>query len=228
MKLSVSNIRLQRGFALIRDSNLIKKACIFGKYLQKNKKMPRSPLKKKRILLPDPVYNSKSVHMLVNRVLKSGKKSIAFRIVYTALLQIGETTNKNPLEVLLQALNNVTPRVQVKPRRRGGAIQMVPRLLPVGEKALTYAIRWILEACDKKSGQTMISKLKNEIIDAYKNTGYAMRKKEELHKIALSNAMYAKAPQKILSALSPETNTVSFSTQKRVKTQTKQINSVKK
>ena len=190
--------------------------------------MPRSPLKKKRILLPDPVYNSKSVHMLVNRVLKSGKKSIAFRIVYTALLQIGETTNKNPLEVLVQALNNITPRVQVKPRRRGGAIQMVPRLLPVGEKALTYAIRWLLEACDKKSGQTMISKLKTEVIDAYKNTGYAIRKKEELHKIALSNAMFAKAPQKILTALSPETNSVSSSTQKRVKTQTKQINSVKK
>ena len=190
--------------------------------------MPRSQLKKKRILLPDPVYNSKSVHMLVNRVLKSGKKSIAFRIVYTALLQIGEVTNKNPLEVFVQALNNVTPRVQVKPRRRGGAIQMVPRLLPVGEKALTYAIRWILESCEKKSGQTMISKLKNEILDAYKNTGYAIRKKEELHKMALSNAMYAKTQQKILSALNPESNPQPFSSQKRIKTQSKQTTPIKK
>ena len=164
--------------------------------------MPRRPIKKKRILLPDPIYNSISVHMLVNRVLKSGKKSIAYRIVYSALREIGEMTKKNPVEIFDEALNNITPRVEVKPRRRAGAVQMVPRVLRTGDYAFATTLRWILESCDKKSGQSMVSKLKNEIIDAYKKTGYSIRKKEELHKIALSNAMYAKKPQTIITALS--------------------------
>jgi small subunit ribosomal protein S7 len=174
------------------------------KNYKKIKTMPRRQIKKKRTLLPDPIYNSISVHMLVNRVLKSGKKSIAYRIIYNALIEIGEITNKNPVEVFEEALNNMTPRVQVKPRRRAGAVQMVPRVLRVGDRALATTLRWILESCAKKSGQSMGSKLKNEIIDAYKKTGYAIRKKEELHKVALSNAMYAKKPQAIISALSSD------------------------
>ena len=79
--------------------------------------MPRRPIKKKRVLLADPVYNSISVNMLVNRVMKSGKKSVAYRIVYNTLKEIGETTQKNPVEVFEMALENVMPQVEVKPRR---------------------------------------------------------------------------------------------------------------
>lgn len=169
--------------------------------------MPRRPISQKRALLPDPVYNSTTVHMLVNRVLKSGKKSIAYRIVYGALKEIGDTTQKNPVEVFEKALDNITPRVEVKPRRRAGAIQMVPRVLRASDNAYAKAtsLRWIMEACQKRSGQPMVSKLKNEILEAYKKTGAAIRKKEELHKLAINNAMYAKKPQAVLNAVNQVT-----------------------
>ncbi len=163
--------------------------------------MPRRPLPKKRTLLPDPIYNSVSVHMLINRVLKSGKKSVAFRVVYNALKEIGDNTGKNPVEVFEKALDNATPHVEVKPRRRAGAVQLVPRVLRAGERSKSSALRWILEACDKRSGQPMVNKLKNEIIEAYKKTGYAIRKKDELHKTAIANAMYARKPQAVINAV---------------------------
>lgn len=163
--------------------------------------MPRRPLNKKRILLPDPIYSSVSVHMLINRVLKSGKKSVAYRIVYNALKDIGENTGKNPVEVFEKALDNVTPRVEVKPRRRAGAIQLVPRVLRAGDRSKATALRWILEGCHKRSGQPMLNRLKNEILEAYKKTGYAIRKKDELHKIAINNAMYARKPQTVINAV---------------------------
>jgi small subunit ribosomal protein S7 len=163
--------------------------------------MPRRPITKKRSLLPDPVYNSISVHMLVNRVLKSGKKSVAYRIVYNALKEVGDITKKNPVEVFEKALDNVTPRVEVKPRRRAGTVQLVPRVLRSGDRAKAGALRWLLEACQKRSGQPMVSKLKNEIVEAYKKTGFAVRKKDELHKIAINNAMYARKPQTVINAV---------------------------
>jgi small subunit ribosomal protein S7 len=163
--------------------------------------MPRRPLNKKRILLPDPIYNSVSVHMLVNRVLKSGKKSVAYRIVYNSLKEIGDSTRKNPIEVFETALDNVTPRVEVKPKRRAGAIQLVPRVLRAGEQSKATALRWILEGCYKRSGQPMVNRLKNEIIEAFKKTGYAIRKRDELHKVAVSNAMYARKPQTVINAV---------------------------
>lgn len=166
--------------------------------------MPRRPISKKRALLADPVYNSTSVHMLVNRVLKSGKKSIAYRIVYNALKEIGDVTQKNPVEVFEKALENIRPRVEVKPRRRAGAIQMVPRVLRESDNAFAKAtaLRWIMEACQKRSGQPMVGKLKTEIVEAYKKTGFSMRKREELHKLAINNAMYARKPQTVINALS--------------------------
>jgi len=164
--------------------------------------MPRRPLRKTRILTPDPVYNSTSVHMLVNRVMKSGKKSIAYRIVYTALREVGEVIQKNPVEVFETALENITPRVEVKPRRRAGTIQLVPRVLRESDRGQATALRWLLEACQKRGGQSMMSKLKVEILEAYKKSGVAIRKRDELHKIAVNNAMYAKRPQTVLNAVS--------------------------
>ncbi len=163
--------------------------------------MPRRALKKKRTLLADPIYNSLSVHMLINGVLKSGKKSIAYRIVYSAFKEIGDNTGKNPVEIFEKALDNVTPRVEVKPRRRAGAIQLVPRVLRPGDRSKASALKWILEGCNKRSGQPMISKLKNEILEAYKKTGFAMKKRDELHKIAINNAMYARKPQTVINAI---------------------------
>jgi small subunit ribosomal protein S7 len=164
--------------------------------------MPRRPLKKKRTLLPDPVYNSLSVHMLVNRVMKSGKKSVAYRIVYTALREIEKVTQKNPVEVFEMALENVMPKVEVKPRRRAGSVQLVPRVLRPREKGKILALRWILEACEKKSNKGMVSRLQSEILEAFEKKGNALKKREELHKIAANNAMYAKRPQTILNAIS--------------------------
>ena len=168
--------------------------------------MPRRPIKTKRILLADPVYNSISVNMLVNRVMKSGKKSVAYRIVYNTLKEIGESTQKNPVEVFEMALENVMPQVEVKPRRKAGAVQMVPRVLRSVEKGKTTALRWILAVCAKKSSKSMVSRLKTEILDAYEKKGNAIKKREELHKMAISNAMYSPRPQLILNAVSVPTN----------------------
>ena len=163
--------------------------------------MPRRPLQKKRVVLPDPVYNSVSVHMLVNRVMKDGKKSLAYKIVYHTFQKIGEVTEKNPVEVFETALENVMPKVEVQPRRRAGSVQMVPTLLRSVERGQANALRWILEACEKKSAKSMVSKLQTEILDAYEKKGAAMKKREELHKIAANNAMYSTRPQIILNAV---------------------------
>lgn len=163
--------------------------------------MPRRPLKKKRSLLPDPVYNSISVHMLVNRVMKGGKKSVAYKIVYDALRNIGDVTEKNPVEVFETALENIMPKVEVKPRRRAGSVQLVPTVLRSTERGKATALRWMLDACEKKSNKSMISRLQTEILDAFEKKGNALKKREELHKMAASNAMYAKRPQTILTAV---------------------------
>jgi len=171
--------------------------------------MPRRPIAKKRSLLPDPIYNSISVHMLVNRVLKCGKKSIAYRIVYNALKEVSEVLQRDPVEIFDIALENVTPRVEVKPKRRAGTVQLVPRVLQAGDRAKTKGLRWILEACHKRKGQPMTTKLKNEILEAFKETGFAVKKRDELHKIATSNVMYARKPQAILKAISDTTSPTS-------------------
>ena len=167
--------------------------------------MPRRPRNQKRTLLPDPIYNNISVHMLINRILKSGKKTVAYQIVYKSFKEIEALTGKSPVGVFETALDNVTPKVKIKPRRRGGAIQLVPRLLRPTDQPKVTAFKWILEACEKRAGQEMVTKLKNEIIDAYKNQGFAIRKKEEFHKLAVNNAMYARKPQNIINAINPET-----------------------
>lgn len=168
--------------------------------------MPRRPIKKKRVLLPDPIYNSVSIHMLVNRVMKDGKKSVAYRIVYNALKEIGDITKKSPVEVFEKALENAMPKVEVKPRRRAGSVQLVPRVLRSTERGKATALRWMLDACEKKSNKSMIIRLQTEILDAYEKKGNALKKKEELHKIAANNAMYAKRPQTVLTAVSQVTN----------------------
>ena len=163
--------------------------------------MPRRPIQQKRTLVPDPIYNSISVHMFVNRVMKNGKKSLAYKIVYNTFKNIGETTGKNPVEVFETALDNIMPKVEVQPRRRAGSVQMVPSILQSQERGQATALRWILESCEKKSAKSMVAKLQTEILDAFEKRGNAIKKKEELHKLAANNAMYSKRPQIILNAV---------------------------
>nr|APD80656.1 ribosomal protein S7 [Polytoma uvella] len=165
--------------------------------------MPRRKLNKKRVILPDPVYNSVTVHMLINRVLKDGKKSLASTIVYETLNKLKVSTDKNPIKVLEKALQHVTPQVEMKAQRKVGRLPsaMVPMVLRAGNRPKAIALRWILEGCKKRTGQSMIARLHTEILDAYNKTGYAVRKKDDLHRVATSHAMYAKKPQTVINAI---------------------------
>lgn len=137
-------------------------------------------------LVADPVYQNLLIQMIVNRLMKKGKKSLAYRLCYGAMKQIEETTQQDPVVVIEQAIRNATPEIEVKAKRRGGATFQVPVLVS-GTRGTTLAICWILNACRSRSGRTMISKLSNEFLDASKNIGAAVRKKEETSRMAESN-----------------------------------------
>jgi len=152
--------------------------------------MSRRGAAEKRPARPDPVYRNRLVNMLVNRFLKHGKKSLAYRILYKAMKSIRQKTNKNPLAVLRQAVRCTTPNVAVKARRRGGSTYQVPvEVKPSQGKAL--AIRWILGAARKRAGRSMAFKLSYELMDAARQTGNAIRKREETHRMAEANRAFA-------------------------------------
>ena len=153
--------------------------------------MSRRRTAKKRLLTPDPIYDSRLVHMIVNRIMKSGKKSIAFKICYEAMTDISEATKQDPVLILEQAIRNATPVVELKARRVGGATYQVPiEVQP--ERGSTLAIQWILNSARSRSGRDMVSKLKAELLDAAKNIGGAIRKRDEVHKMAEANKAFAK------------------------------------
>ena len=138
----------------------------------------------------DPIYRNRLVNMMVNRILKNGKKSLAYRILYKAMKNIKQKTKKNPLSVLRQAIRRVTPNVTVKARRLGGSTYQVPIEIKSAQgKAL--AIRWLLIASKKRSGRNMAFKLSYELIDAARDNGDAIRKKEETHRMAEANRAFA-------------------------------------
>ncbi len=152
--------------------------------------MSRRSTKKKRPTPPDPVYNSRLVNMTIRQVMKSGKNSLAARIVYDAFSIIGERTGKEPLEVFEQAMKNLTPLVEVKARRVGGATYQVPmEVKPARGTAL--ALRWLIKFSRARGGRTMASRLANEIMDAANETGGAMKKREETHRMAEANKAFA-------------------------------------
>lgn len=153
--------------------------------------MSRRRTPKKRLILPDPTYDSQLVTMIVNRLMKKGKKALAYKLIYKSMEQIGEKTNQDPIVILSQAVRNVTPLVEVKARRIGGSNYQVPiEVNP--ERGTALAIRWILSACRTGSGKTLLNKLTNELMEASKNTGNAIRKKDEIHKMAEANKAFAK------------------------------------
>ena len=143
-----------------------------------------------RDILPDIRYNSVPVQTMVQHVLKRGKKSVATGLVYDAMDLIQERTQKNPLEVFESALKNVSPVMEVRPRRVGGATYQVPMEVSA-DRRTTLAIRWILSAARDRSGKSFPDKLAGELIDAFNETGSAIRKRDETHKMAEANRAFS-------------------------------------
>jgi len=144
----------------------------------------------KREILPDPKYNSKLVSKFVNCMMFSGKKGVSETIFYKAMGILQKKTNKDPIEVFVQALENVKPMIEVKSRRVGGATYQVPiEIRPERRQAL--GIRWIINNSRGRSEKTMFGKLASELMDAYNNTGASVKKKEDTHKMADANKAFA-------------------------------------
>lgn len=152
--------------------------------------MPRKGPVPKREIAPDPLYNNVDVAKLINKVMIDGKKSIAEKIVYGAFDVIREKTKRDPLEVFYQALNNVMPLVEVRPRRVGGANYQVPiEVRPDRSKSL--GLRWLVQYARERQGRSMIEKLAQEIMDAANGTGGAVKKREDTHRMAEANKAFA-------------------------------------
>jgi small subunit ribosomal protein S7 len=151
--------------------------------------MPRGKIKKRQIE-PDFTYNSIRVSIFINHVMKMGKKSIAQKIVYQALDEIKEKTKKDALEVFEKALDNVSPLLELRSKRVGGATYQVPTEVK-GDRKEALAIRWILSVARSKKGKPMKSKLAEELIEASENKGSAIKKKEETHRMAEANRAFA-------------------------------------
>jgi small subunit ribosomal protein S7 len=150
---------------------------------RRNKPEPRE-------ILPDARYSNIHVQAFINRVFRSGKKSVATRLMYAALDSIQERTKKNPIEVFEQAIKNVGPIMEVRPRRVGGATYQVPMEVP-GPRRFALAARWLIQAAKARSGKTFSEKLAAEVLDAANNTGAAIRKREEVHKMAEANRAFS-------------------------------------
>ena len=139
---------------------------------------------------PDAVYNSRLISMTIRRLMKQGKKSLASRTLYDALKLIEERTSQEPLEVFETAIRNLTPLVEVKARRVGGATYQVPMEVRP-DRGIALALRWLVQFSRQRAGRSMTSKLANELIDAANETGGAIRKREETHRMAEANKAFA-------------------------------------
>ncbi len=144
----------------------------------------------KRPIPSDPVYNSRLITMTVRRLMKSGKKSLASRILYDALKVVEERTGQDALEVFETAVRNATPLVEVKPRRVGGATYQVPMEVR-SDRGIALALRWLVQFSRQRPGRSMTAKLANELIDAANETGGTIRKREETHRMAEANKAFA-------------------------------------
>ena len=145
----------------------------------------------KRQINPDPLYKSTLVSKFINHIMLDGKKSIAEKIMYTAMDDLGQREKgKSAIEILEKAIENVRPILEVKSRRIGGATYQVPVEVPIA-RGTTLAIRWILEFARNRKGGPMSTRLASEIYDAYKNQGSAIKKRENVHKMAEANKAFA-------------------------------------
>lgn len=155
--------------------------------------MPRTGKVKKRILKPDPIYGNRLITRFINNLMKNGKKTVAQKIIYRTLEEIKKKTNEDPIKIFESAITNVGPRTEVHPRRIGGASYQVPVEVR-GDRRQALAIRWILLAAKQRKGaefRTFDQKLTVEIIDASKNLGTAIKKRDETHRMADANKAFA-------------------------------------
>lgn len=152
--------------------------------------MSRKSYSKNQKILPDPKYKSLLVSKFINNMMYDGKKSVAERVFYSAMQIVGEKTNEDPMEVFDKAFQNIKPTVEVKSRRVGGATYQVPvEIRPDRRDAL--AMRWLIQFSRKRGEKSMDVRLANEVLDAYKNTGASIKKKEETHRMAEANKAFA-------------------------------------
>ena len=152
--------------------------------------MPRRYRPPKRTVTPDPVYNSEAVAKFVNIVMRDGKRAVAEHIMYDALRRASRQAKREPMEIFDSAMRNATPLLEVKPRRVGGATYQVPiEIRP--ERRLALARRWLVRFARQRGGKSMSEKLAFELLDASNNTGGAVKRKEETHRMAESNKAFS-------------------------------------
>lgn len=152
--------------------------------------MPRRGTVIHRVPAPDTKYNSILAARFINKLMQRGKRSVAERIFYEAMDIIESRVNKAPLEIFEQAVQNVAPVLEVKPRRVGGATYQVPVEIQ-GDRRFSLAMRWLIQSARSRPGKSMAEKLANELMDASKGTGAAIKKKEDTHKMAEANKAFA-------------------------------------
>ena len=152
--------------------------------------MPRKGHIQKRDVLADPLYNNKVVTKLINNVMLDGKKGVAQKIVYGAFARVEEKAGKPALDVFEEAMNNIMPVLEVKAKRIGGATYQVPMEVKP-QRRQTLGLRWLTEFSRKRSEKTQAERLANEIMDAANNTGAAVKRKEDMHKMAEANKAFA-------------------------------------
>lgn len=152
--------------------------------------MPRRYRPPKRQIEPDIRYQSVLVARFINNIMRNGKKALAARIMYTALDMVEERMKQPPVEVLEQAVRNVSPVLEVKPRRVGGSTYQIPVEVPP-DRQIALAIRWLLTAARSRSGKSMAEKLAAELMDAARGTGAAIKKREDTHRMAEANRAFA-------------------------------------
>ena len=152
--------------------------------------MPRKGIVAKRDVLPDPIYNSKLVTRLINKILLDGKKGTAQEILYTAFDLVEKKTGKPAIEVFEQAINNIMPSLELKARRVGAANYQVP-IEVSAERRVTLGLRWLVNYARLRNEKSMEDKLAAEIIDAANGTGASVKKREDIHKMAEANKAYA-------------------------------------
>ena len=152
--------------------------------------MSRKRSAPKKIPIIDPIYKSTIIPKLINSIMYDGKKVVAQKIIYEAIEKIKSKTKDEPINIFHEAINNIKPTVEVKSRRVGGATYQVPTEVK-SKRAQTLAIRWLVEASRKRKNKYMSEKIFNEIYDAYEKKGLAVKKKEDVHKMAESNKAFA-------------------------------------
>jgi small subunit ribosomal protein S7 len=152
--------------------------------------MPRKGPVERRDVLPDPIYNSKLVTRLINKIMVDGKRGVAQTILYDAFKLVQERSSREPMEVFEEALKNIMPVLEVRARRVGGANYQVPvEVRP--ERRSTLGLRWLVNYARLRGEKTMVERLANEILDAANNTGASVKKREDMHKMAEANKAFA-------------------------------------